>query len=74
MRFVIELFLVFLVKIRSLKGQMNVYELYETFSSIVRRKEDDNIIWEPIYESCISYELYKGNIKFYEFISIYCVQ
>ena len=46
----------------------------ETFDSIVERKEDEYVNWELIYELCISYELYKGNIKFYELISIYCVQ
>ena len=45
-----------------------------TFDSIVGRKEDEYVIWELIYELCISYELYKENIKFYELMRIYCVQ
>jgi len=45
-----------------------------TFGSIVGRKEDEYEIWELIYELYISYEVYKENIKFYELISIYCVQ
>jgi len=43
------------------------------FGSIMERKEVEYVIWELIYELCISYELYKGDIKFYELISIYCV-
>jgi len=44
-----------------------------TFGCIVGRKEDENVICELAYELCINYELYTGNIKFYELISIYCV-
>ena len=45
-----------------------------SLSSIVERKEGEYVIWKLICELCISYEPYKGNIKFYELISIYCVQ
>ena len=41
------------------------------FDSIVGRKEAKYVIWEFIYELCTCYELYNGNIKFYELISIY---
>ena len=44
------------------------------FDSIAGKKEDEYVIWELIYELCISYELYKRNFKFYELISIYCFQ
>jgi len=46
----------------------------ETFGSIVGRKEAEYVIWELIYELCINDDLYKGNIKFYKLISIYCAQ
>ena len=39
-----------------------------TFGCIVGRKEDENVIQELFYTFYIRYELYKGNIKFYEFI------
>jgi len=45
-----------------------------TFDSIVGRKQAKYIIWELIYELRIGSELYRGSIKFYELISIYCVQ
>jgi len=45
-----------------------------TFDSIVGRKQAKYVIWDLIYELCIGYELYNGSIKFYELISIYCVQ
>jgi len=45
-----------------------------TFGSIVERKEDENVIWELIYELHISYELCKENTKSNELIGIYCVQ
>jgi len=38
-----------------------------TFHSIVGRKEDVYVIWELIYELYLSYELYKGSIKFMSF-------
>ena len=44
-----------------------------TSDSIVERKQDDYVNWELVCELCIIYELYKGNIKFDELISIYCV-
>jgi len=43
-------------------------------SSIVGRKEDKYVIWELIYELCISYGPYKETIKFYELLTICCVQ
>jgi len=45
-----------------------------SLSSIVVRKEDKYVVWELIYELCISYGRYKENTKSSEFISIYCVQ
>ena len=45
-----------------------------TFGSIVGRKENEYVIWELIYELRISYQIYKGTIKFYELISIDFVQ
>jgi len=46
-----------------------------TSGSIVeKRKEVEYVIWELIYELYISCKIYKGIIKFYELISIYCVQ
>ena len=44
------------------------------FDSTVGRKEAKYIIWELICELCSCYELYKGNIKFYEVIIMYYVQ
>ena len=46
------------------KGETYVISCIGTFS-VVGRKEDEFVIWEHIYELCISYELYKENIKFY---------
>jgi len=40
-----------------------------TFDSIAGRKEDENVIWELIYELCVSYEFYKGTIESYELIA-----
>jgi len=45
-----------------------------TFGFIVGRKENEYVTWEVIYELCISYEIYKGNIKLCELISIYYCQ
>ena len=42
-----------------------------TFDSIVGRKQVKYVTWELIYELCLYYELYTGNIKFGELISIY---
>ena len=39
-----------------------------------KKEEEMSIIWQLIYELCINYEVYEGNIKFYELIAIYCVQ
>ena len=40
-----------------------------TFDSIVGRKQAKYVIWQLIYELCISYELYKGNVKFMNFLA-----
>jgi len=75
MRLIIELLRIFWAKIRSLKEETNVYELYwKTFGSIVVRKEDEYTTWELIYELYIGYELYKGNIKLDKIITVYYVQ
>ena len=41
------------------------------FDSIMGGKVAKYVIWELLCELCICYELYKGNIKFYELISIH---
>ena len=41
-----------------------------TFDSGVGRKQAKYVIWELIYELCIGYELYEGNIKSDELIGI----
>jgi len=43
------------------------------FGSILGRKEDVYVHWGLIHELCISYELYKENNQFHEFISIHFI-
>ena len=45
-----------------------------SFSSIVGKREPKYALWELACELQFSYELHKGNIKFYELVNIYCVQ
>jgi len=45
-----------------------------TFSSIVVRKEDENVIWELICELGINYRLNKENTKPNELVGNYYVQ
>jgi len=71
MRLVIELFW---VKIRSVTGETDVYELHWNiwFHFGKKRRWECNLrayLWVMI-----TYELLNGNIVFYELISIYCVQ
>jgi len=44
------------------------------FDSIVVKKQAKYVIWELIYELCICYELYNGNMKFCELVNTYWVQ
>jgi len=74
MRLIIPLLLSILSQDKVIGGKPMFTTCIGTFGYIVGRKENDYVIWGLIYELCISYELYKGNVKFYEFISIYCVQ
>jgi len=43
------------------------------FSSIMMRKEDKYVFWEPTHEFGIDYVFYRENSKFVEFNSFYCV-
>jgi len=47
---------------------------FRAFGSIMGRKEDENVIWEFIYELCINYRLYKENTKSNVLLNIYCMQ
>jgi len=57
-----------------LGGEPMLMKCIGTFGFIVGRKENEYVTWEVIYELCISYEIYKGNIKLCELISIYYCQ
>jgi len=72
---IIELFCTFWAKISSLKGTINVYGLYWGIQSYYEeRRREICILGSLLMSHRISYGLCKGNIKFSECNSFYCVE